>query len=457
MSTTTIHWTLRVGAVLTDATSAVLSDPTGAFGVRRLDTGAVVVADATPLVHLGVGTYEYTFTDPAAGLTYNYWVEFVYAGNTYRIEQDISGGTGGGGPGTVIAKALPDACVSLARYAEVMELNENAFWGLNDGSTGEPCDHIWTDRERKRVARYLSEAQEEIEQAVGYPLCPRWFEDEPHPYAYPVHTKWGKVIEGGFRQTAVIAAGTAPSYVTDPAVVGPLATTVTDEDEVHVYYPGSDREITPETVTIAGGFVTITIPWCRLVDPAYFNNPADGWDYSNPTYYTPTVDVTRVYNDDSIQAGIIWPHRSSSSCDCDCSSCCGTCGEYSVNACMYVRNPETGAIDVLEAAHDVVTGWAAVCNTCYCAAPEILKLNYRAGLEPLTLQAEDAVIRLAHSKMPFPPCGCDLIADAWKRDRTVPDNMTLEQANCAFGQSNGAYWAWRQTNMMMLKRGIALG
>ena len=70
--------------VLTDVTSAVLSDPTGTYGVKRDDTDAVVVADGTALVNQSTGLYEYTFTEPADDLTYSYYVEWVYNGDTFR-------------------------------------------------------------------------------------------------------------------------------------------------------------------------------------------------------------------------------------------------------------------------------------------------------------------------------------------------------------------------------------
>jgi len=82
----TAHKEFSVGGVLTNATSAVLSDPTGAFGIIRNDTGAVVVADGTAMVNTAVGIYDYTFTDPALDLTYTVWFELVYAGATYRDE-----------------------------------------------------------------------------------------------------------------------------------------------------------------------------------------------------------------------------------------------------------------------------------------------------------------------------------------------------------------------------------
>lgn len=81
---------MKVDGVLTDVTSVVLRDAADTFGVRRTDTLAVVVASGTALERVSQGVYEYTFADPAAGLTYNYWVEIVYGGQTYRFEKNQS-------------------------------------------------------------------------------------------------------------------------------------------------------------------------------------------------------------------------------------------------------------------------------------------------------------------------------------------------------------------------------
>src|SRR5688572_14600986 len=90
MSTTTIGFNFKVNGVLTDATSVVLRDPGAAFGVRRKDTLAAVVASGTAVPRTSLGTYSYAFTDPAGGLAYNYWVEAVFSGATYRFEKETS-------------------------------------------------------------------------------------------------------------------------------------------------------------------------------------------------------------------------------------------------------------------------------------------------------------------------------------------------------------------------------
>tara|TARA_Y100000310_G_scaffold149860_1_gene149245 strand:+ start:401 stop:1282 length:882 start_codon:yes stop_codon:yes gene_type:complete len=93
MSQTTIVKRFRVDNVLTTATSAKLSADDASYGVKRTDTGAVVVADDTSMTEISTGIYAYTFTDPADDLTYQYSTEFVYGGETYHMVANIAGGS----------------------------------------------------------------------------------------------------------------------------------------------------------------------------------------------------------------------------------------------------------------------------------------------------------------------------------------------------------------------------
>src|SRR5688572_29648990 len=84
----TITQQFKVGGVLTDVTTAKLSDPTGTFGIKRNDTDATVVADATNMVHVSTGIYEYTL-DAELSVAYTAYIEFVYDGDAIYIEFDL--------------------------------------------------------------------------------------------------------------------------------------------------------------------------------------------------------------------------------------------------------------------------------------------------------------------------------------------------------------------------------
>lgn len=334
-----------------------------------------------------------------------------------------------------------DAAIVLARYAQLIGYPECQFFGVAGapGQIDPQCRTIWLKSERDMVLKYLLEAQEELEGQVGYPLKARWIADEK-PYKCPVEARWNKIIEAGVRAEDEVSLGEAVDLTSDPAVVGPiLNVTFTDISEVRVYHPTGDPcaltpvEIHPSCVTIADGELIIEIPRCRLVTEAAADNDRGGIDYADDDNFEDEVDVTRVYNDTSTNATLVWPHR----CTSECSAAC--CTEYTRDGCMYIRNAEMGIIDVLPATYSGGE-WVA---SCLAGKPQIVRLNYRAGMDPLTYQAEDALLRLAHAKMPNEPCGCDIAQRLWERDRFIPKIMTAERANNPFGINDGAWIAWK--------------
>jgi len=91
--TIAIQQNWKVEDVLTDVTTAKLSDPTGTYGIRRLTpTQSDVVADGTAMTKVSTGTYRYEYDDSGdpAGSTYTAYIEFVYAGATYHLERDFN-------------------------------------------------------------------------------------------------------------------------------------------------------------------------------------------------------------------------------------------------------------------------------------------------------------------------------------------------------------------------------
>jgi hypothetical protein len=70
-----------------------LSDPTATYGVKRMDTGTVVVDDDTAMTQVSTGVYEYEFTDPAYDLIYDYCVEYVHQGESLWDQDTLTGPT----------------------------------------------------------------------------------------------------------------------------------------------------------------------------------------------------------------------------------------------------------------------------------------------------------------------------------------------------------------------------
>jgi len=113
MATRTVRATLKIGGTLVDPTSATLSNEAATMGIVRNDTGASVVAAGTAMTKESTGKYYYTFTEPAAGLSYTAYVKFVANGNTYRIEKLLAAS----GSGASTAVSFTELQERLARYA----------------------------------------------------------------------------------------------------------------------------------------------------------------------------------------------------------------------------------------------------------------------------------------------------------------------------------------------------
>jgi len=100
MSQTTYSCYIEIDDDAATGLTVYLSDATGAYGVKRNDTDAVVVADGTAMSEIGSGWYSYTWTDPAYDLTYTVAVEYTYDGETTRFSDTISGATSASGAAT---------------------------------------------------------------------------------------------------------------------------------------------------------------------------------------------------------------------------------------------------------------------------------------------------------------------------------------------------------------------
>ena len=346
-------------------------------------------------------------------------------------------------------EAWPNRSISLARYARLLDLDECAFWGVHqDTQPSYACGAIWTQWQRREMAQVLAQAESMIEDVVGYPVAPTWITGTPEEqpdfdqrwvdvqrWRQPLLSRWGYVIAPGIKATETIAAGAEVNLSTDPATVGPLAVSFPNADEVKVYYPGSQREITPSQVEISGGSLTVTIPKCRLVNIERINNDEQGNRYSDADTFQQTVDVRREYADDSTNGILVAPNR-------DPSTAAYLPGaEWTDTASIQITNHRLGVFLVNRAKYSG-GAWGKP-TACPRAVTPTVRLYYRAGLVNLSEQMEWSIIRLAHSLLPEEPCGCVTTLRYWRRDRQEPKVVTRERLNCPFGLSDGAWVAYR--------------
>ena len=150
----TFTWT--VDGSLTNVTTAKLSDPTGTFGVKRTDNDAVVVADGTAMDNPSTGSYQYTVTEPAVGLTYEYWIEIVYGGETTRYEFSITG-----------ASAALISTADFKTHARVDITDDDAYIDTIIGAATEWCE-IYNGR--RFVSRVSADYFDKFPGVIG----PRW-------------------------------------------------------------------------------------------------------------------------------------------------------------------------------------------------------------------------------------------------------------------------------------------
>ena len=336
--------------------------------------------------------------------------------------------------------------VNLVDYCNIVGFWECAFFGVNNAADVESgCGGILDYRQRKLIARYLCEAQEEIEEELNYPIIPSWFTEEEHNYRIPIITRWAKVISGGIRAADELPGNPQALTNADPAIItinDPAVAEIDSIDEVKVYYPDTTFELIPSAIDITGDILTISIPRCRAVDLTLIDTPVIGLDYTVDGNFETQVDVWRVYNDPSTQAELVDPHN----CSLGCSS--GNCSEYTHTACIYVKKARLGVVDIMPATYADEAWTKASCARRY----HIARLNYYAGLIPITKKLQDSVIRLAHSKMSKMPCACNPIKALWERDMVVPEVLSPEQLLCPFGSSDGAWWAWKQVQSVKLRK-----
>lgn len=180
-----------------------------------------------------------------------------------------------------MARATVRTSLPLDTWARILGINPYHFNSIElDSSPAMHCNKVWrqyawqdSDRVgREEVAECIAQAEADIRDHLGFFPVPTWTEAEIKRLAQPTDTeahftespadprlllrgtmtKWGHVISGGVEGailigTATVAGGTltytdrdGDGYAETAVIV--LPTTVTDTNEVRVYFTGRDRE-----------------------------------------------------------------------------------------------------------------------------------------------------------------------------------------------------------------------
>jgi hypothetical protein len=338
---------------------------------------------------------------------------------------------------------LPSGSVigmTLDRYQEIMRLDTCAFNGINRPTDNHDsqCVDILTQNQRDYIAEYLMQAKEMREEEIGYYIYPQYrTEHQDVVIDNPFMLDKKHLIEIGMPTETVIEDGVVVNYgvppftaggnePTDPVVLT-VATTVTDPEEIVVNYPGESVRIHPTSVTIAGGNATITIPRCRLVDPAFDGNLDDPPSYYDEVFLE-EVDVHRLYSDASDGAEFVWNRN-----PCDNNVACDTVCQAACTVVLGHMAYELSTISVYPATYSSGS-WVRACLTY--PNPNHIRVTYKSGITA-SMRNEIDTIRLTHVLMPYPPCQCDMVKNRWEGDR---NRLTTQWS--PYGNYQGAIDVW---------------
>lgn len=396
---------------------------------------------------------------------------------------------------------MPDTVtwLSLDEWAQIIGINPLHFNGLSSSLIpNNVCGEIFfqyswqhSDRVgRDDIARAIKQAEEEISREAGFNLMPDWTVAERIAYARPAqpeafgvggfNPRWmmksvelprGWLISGGVRTKSVIQAGVAivrsdgdtDGYQETCTVT--VATTITDVNEIHVYYPamsGNDAwELRPITVSLSGGNAIIQFKAWQVVaaNQKQRINPSP-LDAAAAGSYETTVDVYRVYNDPSTQLQFLWENDPSG-------WSCGTCiaCQLSTQAgCFHFRDARLGMIVPSPGSWNSTDQDFDSADWSVCRDPDQVRIWYYSGYVDQSLARpyaemstywKTAVAFYAASLLDRPVCGCSNIKeyiDQWRmnamfnKDKSLAVNITPDLLGNRLGATYGAIYAYKRVH-----------
>lgn len=370
-----------------------------------------------------------------------------------------------------VFRDFPRTLLPIDRWAQIIGLDPRHFRQVT--TTVNPpntCAQVWKQyswQEADQVGRFdvadaIQKAERTIAQYLGYKLLPTWELNErqrtprpgtpellrfgasdPRGFSLAVHADWGHFVEGGLQVRAVIEAAVAITYSDedgdgyDETATIAVATTVTDEEEIAIFYPGeggTDKwEIRPlNTVSIAGGVATITCWRHQLVDPDLIEALApEAVVGATDANFLTTVDVYRRSNTPAGQLSLIWNPNNFFCNLCSTAAtttCCPVCGQTVQEGCLMPKDYGASLLMYRAATYDATDDeWTSAVFTCG-RNPDQLLLSYRAGLEDkmqdwpklqMDPQWERAVSYYALALLDRPICDCtpmNGLSAFWRED-----------------------------------------
>lgn len=410
--------------------------------------------------------------------------------------------------------------LSLEQFRRIIGYHPFHFWGMSHATLApvtSSCNTVveqyaWQNVDavgRAEILEAIEQAEAQLQRYLGYSVAPRYEEDT---VAWPRYNdaslmrhssidatgRWlsvqlphGYVQAAGIEDRTVIQLAAAVTYsdadsdgLTDTATIS-VATTVTEADEIAVYFVTGDRffdttlserwRIQPLTISISSGTATIKGPSQVFIDPIRYEGVATtDIDPSVSVNYAATVDVYRCYTNSegttnsTAQAMLIWETR-----PCAGWWCCSCCGDANYTptdssadpaaralaiARVGIRYAREGIVTPAEAAYNSTSGlWSDVrFDTGY--EPDRVTVRYLAGLPlengQMSLHWQTVVARLAAAELDRRICACDNANRSlyrWQFDLAQSSGnndeaygaVSADDLNNPLGTRRGHIYAWR--------------
>lgn len=274
--------------------------------------------------------------------------------------------------------------------------------------------YSWQDASRisrEDIAMAISMAEIRIANEVGYNLLPDWiplgngsperlrFDRPGLPELFSrsgttvrgqlrsIQLRKGWVIGGGKRvktgiETAIITRSDEDGDGYSETCTVTVGTSVTDPDEIKLYYPGEsgadEWEIRPITVSISASVATIKFKVWQVVDPDLQEAlDAASIDAETALNFLTTVDVYRVYNDPQTQVQMLF-EEDGGLCACNSSNCIA-CQLDTQGGCLYKRDERLGIVSVVPATWSSSDSAFSLNDWTACRAPDQARIYYYSG------------------------------------------------------------------------------
>lgn len=407
------------------------------------------------------------------------------------------------------------------------------FWGWSDQNhliTATACtpviqEYDWQGHDapgRQDIAEAIVTAETRLFDYLRYEVAPRYkYDTLPWPrfadrrmmrtVTEDADGRWLNVdlregfIQGVGAEKLTLIQANVPIVLTDPdsdgltelAVIGPVATTVTDPTQIVLYVSSAYRlgldvtigeqwRIQPTLATISGGNVTIRTYGYMFMLPTLKEGYATTTvDPATPGNYMTTVDVYQrslATGADAVsvttsQGVVYWETYPYHGWWCQCTGCGGPNFGGSTSdpaaiaqaaARVGIRNARTGNVIPAEALYDSTTGIFSGLSWANCTEPDRVLIRYLAG-QPLGVDGfmdrkwRNIVARFAAAELKRQIVGCEAAnryIEYWQQDMAKIGNAAADLFNVServsnnpFGTRRGHVYAWSQVMDLPLNTG----